>query len=89
MRKPDSDEFDYPGCPAAYKEFVKAVIAYQKRLNSTTSVPRSLKHGQEMEMKKKVIVRSFSLARDIYAAGNERNPFKDSELELGADFLDV
>ncbi|KAK1363625.1 NtpR [Heracleum sosnowskyi] len=88
MRKPDSDEFDYPGCPAAYKEFVKAVVAYQKRLNSTTSVPRSLKLDQEMEKKRKVIVRSFSLARDIYAAGNERNPFKDSELEPGAEFLE-
>lgn len=47
MRKPDSDEFDYPGCPAAYKEFVKAVVTYQKRINR--SVPRSLKLDQEME----------------------------------------
>ncbi|KAK3036544.1 hypothetical protein RJ639_030985 [Escallonia herrerae] len=45
MRKTDSDEFDYPGCPAAYKQFVKAVLAYQKKLNSPTSVAKPLKLG--------------------------------------------
>ncbi|KAL3568355.1 hypothetical protein D5086_031006 [Populus alba] len=41
MRQDDIDKFDYPGCPRAYQEFVKAVIAYQKKLNSSTaSVPR-------------------------------------------------
>ncbi|XAR51514.1 Gamma-glutamyl-gamma-aminobutyrate hydrolase [Bertholletia excelsa] len=89
MRRPDSDEFDYPGCPAAYKEFVKAVIAYQKRLNSSTSAPRSLKLDQEMEKQRKVLVRSFFLARNIYAGGGDRNyPSKDSELEVGAEFLE-
>ncbi|KAK3004408.1 hypothetical protein RJ639_018784 [Escallonia herrerae] len=43
MRKTDSDEFDYPGCPAAYKQFVKAVVAHQKKLNSSTSVAKPLK----------------------------------------------
>ncbi|KAI8031934.1 hypothetical protein LOK49_LG01G03498 [Camellia lanceoleosa] len=87
MRRPDSDEFDYPGCPAAYQEFVKAVIAYQKRINSTTRVPKSLKLDQEMEKKKEVIIRSFSLARIIYAGGREMLPSKESELEVGAEFL--
>ncbi|XP_061337372.1 LOW QUALITY PROTEIN: putative glutamine amidotransferase GAT1_2.1 [Gastrolobium bilobum] len=49
MRKLNSDEFDYPGCPFAYKEFVKAVIAYQKRLNSLTYIQKPLKLNKEME----------------------------------------
>ncbi|KAM3692983.1 hypothetical protein ACJW31_08G130600 [Castanea mollissima] len=32
MRHPSSDNFDYPGC-SAYQEFVKAVIAHEKKLN--------------------------------------------------------
>ncbi|KAJ8436617.1 hypothetical protein Cgig2_029863 [Carnegiea gigantea] len=64
MRRPDSDEFDYPGCPCAYQ----------------------LDH--ELEKKRKVIVRSFSLARDIYCAGNGINPSKECELQVGADFLE-
>uniref|UniRef100_A0A6N2NEP5 Uncharacterized protein n=1 Tax=Salix viminalis TaxID=40686 RepID=A0A6N2NEP5_SALVM len=35
------------------QEFVKAVIAYQKKLDSTTSVPRPLKLDQAMEKKRK------------------------------------
>ncbi|XP_052195753.1 putative glutamine amidotransferase GAT1_2.1 [Diospyros lotus] len=92
MRRPDSDDFDYSGCPSAYQEFVRAVIAYQKRLNSSTSVPRSLKLDQEMENRRKAIIRSFSLARNIYAHGIENgiNPSKESEseLEAGAEFLE-
>ncbi|KAF5457478.1 hypothetical protein F2P56_021578 [Juglans regia] len=88
MRQTDSDEFDYPGCPFAYQEFVKAVIAYQKKLNGTTSVPKPIKLDQEMENKRKVIVRSFSLAKNIYATGRGMRPWKESELEAGADFLE-
>ncbi|KAI9161332.1 hypothetical protein LWI28_016432 [Acer negundo] len=89
MRHPDSDEFDYPGCPSAYQEFVKAVIAYQKKLNSTTTcVPKSINLNEEMENKRICIVRSFSLARDIYITGREMNPSKESELQAGADFLE-
>ncbi|KAK4426620.1 putative glutamine amidotransferase GAT1 [Sesamum alatum] len=88
MRKPDSEEFDYPGCPFAYKEFAKAVIAYQKRLNSLTSVPKTLKLDREMEKKRKIIVRSFSLARNIYQGGRAINSSKESELEAGAEFLE-
>ncbi|XP_015962977.1 putative glutamine amidotransferase GAT1_2.1 [Arachis duranensis] len=88
MRKPNSEEFDYPGCPFAYKEFVKAVIAYQKKLNSLTCVKKPLKLNQEMENKRKVIVRSFSLAKNLYNAGHHTNSTKDSDLEAGAQFLE-
>lgn len=88
MRKLDSDEFDYPGCPFAYKEFAKAVLAYQKKLNSLTNVPKSLKLDGEMEKKRNIIVRSFSLARDLYQGGHGNNTRKESELEAGAEFLE-
>ncbi|XP_071707122.1 putative glutamine amidotransferase GAT1_2.1 [Rutidosis leptorrhynchoides] len=88
MRKPNSDEFDYPGCPAAYKEFVKAVVAYQKKLNSATSVPKSLKLDKELEKKRNVIVRSFSLARNLYEGGDNVRQLKESDLRPGAEFLE-
>ncbi|KAI3451786.1 hypothetical protein Pfo_008451 [Paulownia fortunei] len=88
MRRPDSDEFDYPGCPFAYKEFAKAVIAYQKKLNSLTSVPKSLKLDGEMEKKRRIIVRSFSIARNIYKDGDGLNSSREPELEAGAEFLE-
>ncbi|CAB4273637.1 unnamed protein product [Prunus armeniaca] len=90
MRRPDSDEFDYPGCPSAYQEFVKAAIAYKNKVNSSTSVPQPLKLDGEMEMKRKKIVRSFSIARIIYSGGlgSGLQPIKESELEAGAEFLE-
>ncbi|XP_073157971.1 putative glutamine amidotransferase GAT1_2.1 isoform X2 [Henckelia pumila] len=88
MRRPDSDEFDYPECPSAYKEFTKAVVAYQKKLNSVTSVPKSLKLDGEMEKRRKIIVRSFSLARNIYEGDHKTSSSKESELEAGAEFLE-
>ncbi|KAH7556905.1 hypothetical protein ACOSP7_026207 [Xanthoceras sorbifolium] len=89
MRRPDSDEFDYPGCPSAYQEFVKAVIAYQKKINSSTpTMPKPINLNQEMENKRKRIVRSFSLARDMYITGREMHPSKESELQAGAEFLE-
>ncbi|ONI17227.1 hypothetical protein PRUPE_3G147100 [Prunus persica] len=90
MRRPDSDEFDYPGCPSAYQEFVKAAIAYKNKVNSSTSVPQPLKLDGEMEMKRKKIVRSFSLARNIYSGGlgSGLQRIKESELEAGAEFLE-
>lgn len=88
MRKPNSDEFDYPGCPAAYKEFVKAVVAYQKKLNSTTKVPKSLKLDKELEQKRNVIIRSFSLARNLYEGGDNIRQPRESDLRPGAEFLE-
>ncbi|KAJ7971243.1 Class I glutamine amidotransferase-like superfamily protein [Quillaja saponaria] len=87
MRQQDSDEFDYPGCPSAYKEFVKAVIAYQKKLNSSISVQKPIKLNQEMENERKIILRSFSLAKNIYTTGRGMHPSKESELDAGAEFL--
>lgn len=92
MRHQDTDEFDYPGCTFAYKEFVKAVVAYQKRLSSYASVPKGPKLDQEQEKKRKMIVRSFSIARNMYSSvNNGRGSFfsnKESDLEVGAVFLE-
>jgi uncharacterized protein YpbB len=72
------------------QEFVKAVIAYQKKVNITTSVPKHLKLDQKMEKKRKTIIRSFSVARNIYTTGRDQMaPWKESELEAGAEFLEV
>ncbi|KAM7277957.1 hypothetical protein ACFE04_005091 [Oxalis oulophora] len=90
MRKEDSEEFDYPGCSAAYQQFVKAVVAYQKKLNNMTrSLPKQVTmSNHEMEKKRKLIVKSFSLARDLYKAnGQTIRPFEKSELRVGAEFL--
>ncbi|KAG9450517.1 hypothetical protein H6P81_010482 [Aristolochia fimbriata] len=88
MRKPDSDDFDYPGCPAAYQEFVKAVMAYQRKVNSSALVRNGLKLNKEMENKRKSIARSFSMARNVYTLGNEKTRVKDSDLKAGAEFLE-
>uniref|UniRef100_A0A7N0VLD4 Uncharacterized protein n=1 Tax=Kalanchoe fedtschenkoi TaxID=63787 RepID=A0A7N0VLD4_KALFE len=88
MRNEETDQFDYPGCPAAYQRFVKAVIAYQKKLNSSTQVPKPLKLNTELERKRKTIIRSFSLAKDLYNHGSALNPSKESELRVGAEFLE-
>ncbi|XP_010681631.2 putative glutamine amidotransferase GAT1_2.1 [Beta vulgaris subsp. vulgaris] len=88
MRHPCSDEFDYPGCPFAYKEFVKAVIAYEKKLSSEASVKKGPKLNKEQENKRRMIVRSFSIAKDMYIAGRSSVPVKESELEAGAVFLE-
>ncbi|KAK6927927.1 Peptidase C26, partial [Dillenia turbinata] len=88
MRRPDTDEFDYPGCPCAYQEFVKAVIAYQKKISSATTIPKPIKPDQELDKRRKTIIRSFSLAKNIYLNGVRLSPAKESELEAGADFLE-
>ncbi|CAL9016671.1 unnamed protein product, partial [Prunus brigantina] len=81
-RRPDSDEFDYPRCPSAYQ----TLIAYKNKVNSSTSVPAPLKLDGEMEMKRKKIVKSFSIARNIYSGGlgSGLQPIK----EAGAEFLE-
>ncbi|KAL6220428.1 hypothetical protein ACLB2K_008184 [Fragaria x ananassa] len=94
MRRPESDQFDYPGCPSAYKEFVKAAVAYQQKLNtssSSSSVPSQLptKLDSEVEIKRDRIVRSFSIARNLYTSGRgNMHSIKESELEAGAEFLE-
>ncbi|KAF2322558.1 hypothetical protein P3X46_031390 [Hevea brasiliensis] len=89
MRHQDSDDFDYPGCPAAYKEFVKAVIAYEKRLNCSTCIHKAPKLNKELETKRKTIVRSFSIARNMYNSGRSIILGQESELEIGAEFLEA
>uniref|UniRef100_J3KW92 Glutamine amidotransferase domain-containing protein n=1 Tax=Oryza brachyantha TaxID=4533 RepID=J3KW92_ORYBR len=96
MRKPGSDEFDYPGCPKAYQEFVRAVVAYQERLAAAALLdrraPASPKLNQEMEKQRKVLVRSFSLAKNLYVSGAEAGsprPAEQRELDAGAEFLEV
>ncbi|KAK4423539.1 putative glutamine amidotransferase GAT1 [Sesamum alatum] len=89
MRDQESDVFDYPECAAAYREFVKAVIAYEKRLSVSRNVAKSLKFEHELEKKKRSIVRSFSIAKNMYSNGRERITTHNSELEAGAEFLEA
>ncbi|CAN6995841.1 unnamed protein product [Brassica oleracea var. botrytis] len=89
MRKNGLEEFDFPGCPGAYQEFAKAVIAYQKKVNSSLSVPKKLELNPEMENKRKILVRSFSLARSMYTRSySMKNQSTESELDVGAEFLE-
>lgn len=49
-----------------------------------------LELNQEMENKRKILVRSFSLARSMYTRSYSlNNQFRESELEVGAEFLEV
>ncbi|CAN1137283.1 Putative glutamine amidotransferase GAT1_2.1 [Linum perenne] len=90
MRNDDSDGFDYPGCALAYKEFVKAVIQYQKKLSRSTPVPKPSKLDEELESKRRMLVRSFSIAKNMYSSGYGTGSVgHDSELEAGAAFLEA
>ncbi|CAO2180838.1 unnamed protein product [Urochloa humidicola] len=100
MRKPGSDEFDYPGCARAYQEFVRAVVAYQDKqlaaanapLGTATALPASPKLNKEVERRRRVIFRSFSLAKDMYLSGDRAADTKPAEerreLDAGAEFLE-
>ncbi|KAK3163834.1 hypothetical protein QOZ80_1AG0008910 [Eleusine coracana subsp. coracana] len=80
MRKDDgSDDFDYPGCARAYRDFVRAVAAYQEKLAAAAAKVM-------MQKQRKAIVRSFSLAKDMYVSGGRTN--KPAYLDAGAEFLD-
>lgn len=68
---------------------MKAVIAYEKRLNCSAFVPRATKLSEELEIKRKVIVKSFSIAKDIYKSDSQMVPDLSCELEAGANFLQV
>ncbi|KAK1660574.1 hypothetical protein QYE76_048733 [Lolium multiflorum] len=97
MRKTGSDEFDYPGCAKAYREFVRAVVAYEAKLATmpvrgrwAATMPK-LSHG--MEKQRKVLVRSFSLAKNMYFGdGDTPKPAAEAErwdLDAGAEFLET
>lgn len=87
MRNEDSDDFDYPGCPSAYKEFAKAVIAYEKKLNRSECALEAPKLNQELETKRRILVRSFSIARNMYSSGGGTG--QESDLQVGAEFLEA
>ncbi|KAM0912371.1 hypothetical protein ACQ4PT_012845 [Festuca glaucescens] len=103
MRKAGSDEFDYPGCPKAYREFVRAVVAYQAKLAEAATVPvrgrwafstvTMPKLSHDMEKQRKVLVRSFSLAKNMYFGGGDtQKPGAEAErrdLDAGAEFLET
>uniref|UniRef100_A0ACD5VM27 Uncharacterized protein n=1 Tax=Avena sativa TaxID=4498 RepID=A0ACD5VM27_AVESA len=86
MRKAGSDEFDYPGCAKAYREFVRAVVAYQAKLAAAAT--RVL----NVPLRGKVLFRSFSLAKNMYfgcddvqkTAGDDRR-----DLDAAAEFLET
>ncbi|XP_057971181.1 putative glutamine amidotransferase GAT1_2.1 [Malania oleifera] len=85
MRKPDSEEFDYPGCPRAYQEFVRAVIAYQKKVVISECVPKSPRLALELkESKSRIIAGSNSSSVTPVL-----HPWKEGELEAGAGFLEL
>lgn len=72
------------------QEFVKAVIAYQKKVNSPANLNHAPKIDQELEKKRKIIVRSFSIAKNLYDSRLDvplRS--KEQDLEAGAEFLEV
>ncbi|CAL5399807.1 unnamed protein product [Camellia sinensis] len=90
MRRQGSDEFDYPGCPSAYREFVKAVIAYEKKLKGLDRIRKAPKLDmEELEKKRNIVVRSFSIAKDLYSTGRGIVSAQESELEPGAQFLEA
>ncbi|KAK9276015.1 hypothetical protein L1049_005546 [Liquidambar formosana] len=84
MRQSDSNDFDLPGCPSAYQEFVKAVIAYEKKLNGFAPMLKVLNFDQELEKKRKIIVRRSLVAKNKHQILSSQ----ESELEAGAAFLE-
>ncbi|KAK6921701.1 Peptidase C26 [Dillenia turbinata] len=89
LRHPETDEFDYPGCALAFQEFVKAVIAYEKKLNSSTSIPKTVKLNQELEKNRMTVVSSFSIAKNMYNRKGGLSSYQDAELQPGAEFLEI
>lgn len=75
------------------QEFVKAVVAYQKKVNGCTkNTKNGLKMDKELDKRRKMIVRSFSMAKNMYACKHhdyDAAGFKEQELEVGAEFLEV
>ncbi|KAH7282036.1 hypothetical protein KP509_35G009200 [Ceratopteris richardii] len=58
--------FDYPGCPRAYQEFVKAVVAYQKKLFNLRLERKGIQLDKAMEKQRLRIVHSFCVAKHLY-----------------------
>lgn len=68
---------------------MKAVIAHEKKLNCSAYVPKASKLNLELEMKRKTILRSFSIAKNLYISGHGMISSQGSELITGAEFLEV
>ena len=56
---------------------MKAIIFYQKKLESSVCEPRPLLFTREVEKKRKLIGRSLSLTRDGYTSGCGLGPLKE------------
>jgi hypothetical protein len=52
-------------------------------------VPKPMKLNKEMKNKKKIIMRSFSIAKNLYATGRGKCSSKHLEFETRAEFLEV
>lgn len=64
---------------------------YQKKLNGSVYLAKTLKLDEDIEKKRKLITRSFSIARDMYSTrrGMLAVAEEESELQLRAKFLEV
>ncbi|GAY43854.1 hypothetical protein CUMW_077810 [Citrus unshiu] len=63
------------------------VISYQKRMNRASYVPNFIPLKQKIG-KSKVLVKSFSPAKDIKISGQKAHPSEESELQAVAEFLE-
>ncbi|GLU04702.1 hypothetical protein SLE2022_218380 [Rubroshorea leprosula] len=61
------------------QEFVRAVIAYEKKLSSSSCVAKPLKLNQEMEKKRTIISQS----------GDRSQSGHETEVEIGAKYLEA
>lgn len=67
---------------------MKAVIAYEKKLSGSRRVEKNPKLDNELESKRKSIVKSFSIAKDMYSTGRGNASVQEPELRAGAEFLE-
>ncbi|KAL2650670.1 hypothetical protein R1flu_018798 [Riccia fluitans] len=66
--------FDYPECPRVYQEFVKAVVAYQKRLLSREKEKKVPKiDAAVLEKVRAELEKSFSFARGKFEEGRNQS----------------
>lgn len=66
------------------------MIAYQKKVNNTMGNPHGTpKLDKEMETKRRIIIRSFSIAKNLYDSRVTSPLLKEDDLEAGAEFLEV
>jgi hypothetical protein len=63
------------------QEFVKAVIFYQKKLESSMCIAKPSQFIREVDKKRNLIGRSLSVPREKYTSGCGLHPLKESKLE--------